>query len=759
MNHNFNVIRRHRNPLIWLNLIVLSGTLLSATVLADIWYPPVWKVRAKLNVPSAGGNLNADLGTLGSLNDGGVGFSKEVSPLQIQSTIITSDAVMEKTLSIDPEKEAFPSVKSFKGLFTVEPQPQSTVILLEVRGSSTEVALARARNLGKAYQQRLNELRSLDVNDRQEFSQGELKQAQDKLIEAEQELSEFRLSRGIVDIAGQTQQLVSSINQLRTQLTLLQSEAEASQTRAEIAASYFKITPEQAIQALNLSGNREYQEVRQQLAQTEIELSEARSQYKDSSPQVQNLLFKRKQLTQKLAERFSMAIPNISSQEIDPSLGGNSSSKRLDIISELIASQTASQGLQQQTIQIQNQIAKLTSELDTISANKTKLVELERKHDIAEGVYKGIVAQINRSKIDNFNSYPSVQLIDGPNIDPKPDKASKKLILLGGMMASIFGSVGLLLFLESSSPLLSPRDLMLVELPILFSVARLDEPYLSYNSNSDRQLQQNSEGSSSKNILEPGDGELASSYLPLYKGKSSKRDDEAIYGYGRQYDNSAEREFERLATIVRSLVLENRRIMITSAMAGEGKTTITLGLAISLMELGFRVLLVDGDIQRASLSKHLNIVPEKQEADGVENQPIVNLSHGLDFIPAPVVPRKKTAQFFAGGNFQQYLDQVQTEGNYDYVLVDSSPVYLTSESMLMTPIVENVLFVVRPGESDRHSVLNSLEQLKLHKAQIQGLILNGVDSPSSSYRYSYRPQSSQALVAQQEVASYDSNLN
>ena len=76
MNHHFNVIRRHRNPLLLLNLILLFGTLLSATVLANIWSPPVWKARAEFNLPNSGGNLNADLGTLGSLNDGGVGFSR-----------------------------------------------------------------------------------------------------------------------------------------------------------------------------------------------------------------------------------------------------------------------------------------------------------------------------------------------------------------------------------------------------------------------------------------------------------------------------------------------------------------------------------------------------------------------------------------------------------------------------------------------------------------------------------------------------------
>ena len=751
MNHHFNVIRRHRNPIIVLNLILFLATLLSATVLANIWSPPIWKARAKFNVPSSGGNLSADLGTLGSLRDSVAGFSREVNPLQIQSTIITSDAVMEKIWLVDSEKEAFLNFKSFKSLFTVEPQPQSTVIAIEARGSSSKLALARATNLVKAYQQRLNELRSSDTDFRQEFAQEEFKQAKDDLLEAQRELGVFRLSRGIVDSDSQTQQLVSSISQLKTQLTLLQSEAEASQTRAEIAASYFNIPPDKAIQLLNLAENQEYQEVRQKLAQTEIELSEARSQYTDNSPQVQNLLFQREQMTQELAKRIGTIIPNSSLQKIDLTLGGNGSTKRLDMISELINARTTSQGLKQQMIQIQNQITRLTNELDAISSNKTKLVELERKQNIAEGVYKGISAQINRAKIDHFNGYPNVQLIDGPNLDPQPDTPSKKLILLGGLSASIFGSLSLLLFLESSSPLLSPRDLMLVEYPILFSIGHFKQLYISWERTSNKQLQQ----ASGELLVE----ENSESREPRLLDVSSSDDNGVISDWQYNYNCSAEREFERLATIFRSLVLENRRIMITSATAGEGKTTITIGLAIALRNFGFRVLVVDSDLQKSSLSRYLGIVPEQRKADCLEIQPTITLSDGLDLIAAPAVPKDETAQFFASGNFKQYLDRVQSENNYDYVLVDTSPVHLTSESMLIAPSIENVLFVVRPGLSDRHSVMNSLEQLKLHKAKIKGMILNGVDSPSSSYRYSYKPQLSQAVVGEKAVESYDSNYN
>ena len=755
MNHNFNVIRRHRNSLIVLNFLIIVMTVLSATVLADVFSPPVWKAKAKFNVPNSGGNLSADLGTLGSIKDSSTGFSKEVNPLEIQSTIITSDAVIDKVWQEDPEKANFPALKIFKNLFTVELLPQSTVILLEAQGSSSELALARANQLAGAFQQRLNELRYSDADSRQSFSHSELQKAKDNLAQAEQELSEMRRTTGIVDSNAQAQQLISSINQLKTQLTVLQSEAEASQTKAEIAASKFNTTPEKAIQSLKLAENQEYQNIRQKLAQTEVGLSDARSKYKDSSPQVQELLFQREQLDQELQQKIRKVLPDANSQDLDLTLGSNVSTKRLDMIAESITSQTNSEGLQQQTIQIQNQIDKLTNELNNISSNKAQLIELERKHNIAEGVYKGIIAQTSRAKIDNFNSYPNVQLIDGPVLDPVPEEASKKLIILGGLLASAFGSFSLVLFLESSSPLLSPKDLMLLEFPILYSLGRLKQPYLDWNRTPQlKPSEENGDVFRSQNTFN----------TPLYLPSSTTRELAANPQLAKNNDSSiisddlTKREFERLATIIRSLTLDNHRLMITSATAGEGKTTISLGLAIALVKLGFRVLLVDGDLHKASLTKHLGVPLIATGSGGGATRPTVNFNHGLDLIPAPVLPHEEFAQFFARGNFEQYLNRLQAEGNYDYVLVDTPPINLTSESMLMIPTVENVLFVTKPGKSDRHSVMDSLEQLRLHRAKIQGLILNEVSSSSSSYRYRYEyvSQSQKTIAASEAIAAYES---
>lgn len=724
MNHNFNIICRHRRPLILLNFLILLVTLLSATSLSDTLSPPVWKAKAKFNVPNSGGNLSADLGTLGSIKDSSTGFSKEVNPLEIQSTILKSDAVIGKIWDKDPERSDFPILKAFKPLFSIELLPQSTVIVLEAKGSSSELALSRTTKLIKVYQQRLNELRRLDADSQQRFSQEELQKSKVILLEAEKELDEFRQATGIIDSNVQAQQLISSINELKTRLTILQSEAEASQIKAEIAAAQFSTTPEKAIQSLNLAENQDYQELRQKLTQTEIDLSDARSTYLDSSPQVLNLLFQRQQISQELKQRSNNLLPDANDRGIDLTLGSNFSTKRLDIIAESIASQTVSKGLQQQTIQIQNQIEKLNSELNNISTNKAKLIELERKHSIAEGVYKGIIAQTSRAKIDNFNSYPNVQLIDGPVLDPIPEGANKKLIVLGGLLACTFGSLSLILFLESSSPLLSPKDLRRLGLPVLYSLAHF--PQIHLQSKSSLQLQSSE---NSNNLL------VSQNILGMTFEDYQEREFERL-------------EFERLATTICSLELENNRLMITSAMPGEGKTTITLGLANALKKLGYRILLIDADTYKAKLSNSLRATSEIIQSITYAIGSVISFDNGLDLVNAMELFQERSSQFFTQGNFDQCLEQVQREGNYDYVLVDTPPINLTSKAMLMVPTFENVLFVTKPGTSDRNSVISSLDQLRLHKAKIQGLILNEVGSSKNNYYYEYASKTHEAIAAQ-----------
>jgi Mrp family chromosome partitioning ATPase len=194
-------------------------------------------------------------------------------------------------------------------------------------------------------------------------------------------------------------------------------------------------------------------------------------------------------------------------------------------------------------------------------------------------------------------------------------------------------------------------------------------------------------------------------------------------------------EFQRLASAISLMEIDNHRLLISSSNTNEGKTSITLGLGLALTAMGFRILLVDGDFHKASLSKRLGY---QEPAMGLDKwMAPVSIRPRLDLLPA-LSSQDTTTMFewIAQGHFDRALTDIQNAYDYDYVLVDSAPTHLTSETALMAATIANVLLVVRFGISNLYKVHETLAQFHRHNAQVIGLTLNQTGDVPEAYSYS-----------------------
>jgi uncharacterized protein involved in exopolysaccharide biosynthesis/Mrp family chromosome partitioning ATPase len=631
-------------------------------------------------LPNTTTNLDASLGTLGQLKEQGIAFTNELNPLQVQTSIITSDDVIRPVWLSDPEKDKFTSFDSYKKLFKVKPVDQSTTIRLEAKGSLSELAKQRSERLLKSYERRLNELRQGTAVAQEQFSQGQMEQAERNLRLAKNKLAQFKQSTGLVSSEDQTKNLVEAIKTLTTTQAQVLAQAQAAAIRSTALSQRLGLTPQQAINSLRLSQNKEYQAIRQKLSEVDTAIAVNRGALTEENPTIKSLLEQRQQLITALNKELAAVVPN--SQGVDTSFGGNNfKDTSMDLIAQLIQTDSESRALQQQARIIQKQVEGLKTELSTIATQQGQLLDLQRKYDIAEGVYKGIVAQLEQAKISAFNSYPNTQVLDQPTVGSKPTSPKLSLIALGAILSSVFGSLALVSFVESRNPLLKQKDLQEIELPVLVRI-------------------------------------------PCFKSSH----------VGLGVTSETELEFQRLASTISLMPLENRRLMVSSSTPKEGKTTVTIGLAAALVVLGFRVLMVDGDFHKAQLSQHFS------HALPSEISPLptpVQISPGLDLLPVAPKGNGRVMEFVARGEFEQHLNAVQTAGHYDYVIVDTAPVAATSEAALMAKAISNVLLVVRLGMSDRDMVQETLEQLMRHNAQIIGLALNGDEQRAEGYVYKH----------------------
>ncbi len=671
----------------WRPLLTLNGFLIVVTVCSALFSPRVWTANTQLILPDTTTNLDASLGTLGELKDQGIAFTNELSPLKVQASIITSDDVIRPIWQADPERDKFKELISYKKLFKVKAVDQATTIQVEVKGSHLELAKQRAEQLVKSYEQRLNDLRRGTSDTREHFTQDQLTQAEHNLANAKNALAAYRQATGLVDSDEQIKKLVGSIQDLVTAQAQAASQSQAAFARTQTLAQRLGLTPTTAFESLKLSQNKEYQSMRQKLTEVETALAANKGVFTADSPQLQSLLVQQRELQMALRQRLIAVLPN--PQGVDASFGGNPSRDgSVDLITQLIQAESDSQSLRQQADQLQRQISVLRSSLAAISTQQTELLDLQRQYDIAEGLYKGIVAQLEQAKITAFNSYPNVQVLDQPSVAPKPTSPKNSLIALGWLLASIFGSAALVSFLESQNPLLKPKDIQAIEFPVLVRI-------------------------------------------PQFKEAAR-----ALTGTG-----VTEIEFQRLASAVSLMPLPNRRVLVSSSIAREGKTTVALGLAMALVDLGFRVLVVDGDFHKAELSRRLGYTLTAEV--GTSPEPVA-ISARLDLLPAVLDLHGKVVEFIARGQFERRLDAVQTAGNYDYVIIDSAPVSATSETALMAKAIRNVLLVIRLGVSDRSMLQEALDQLMRHSAQIIGLSVNGVEQRSEGY--SYKPTDSRVSL-------------
>jgi polysaccharide biosynthesis transport protein len=181
----------------------------------------------------------------------------------------------------------------------------------------------------------------------------------------------------------------------------------------------------------------------------------------------------------------------------------------------------------------------------------------------------------------------------------------------------------------------------------------------------------------------------------------------------------------------------SKSIVITSAVPGDGKSTVSANLAISLAQAGARVLLVDADLRRGQMHKRFSVpdgpgLAEVLAEECVWSKAVVHTSTpNLDLLPCGKPPRRPASLLVS--RTKKLLEQM--DGHYDYYLFDSAPVMAADDVSSLAPQVDGVLMVIRAGSTYGRIAKSALDLLYLRKVNVIGLVFNAVSSNTREYRY------------------------
>ncbi|MBE7191088.1 MAG: polysaccharide biosynthesis tyrosine autokinase [Gordonia polyisoprenivorans] len=181
-----------------------------------------------------------------------------------------------------------------------------------------------------------------------------------------------------------------------------------------------------------------------------------------------------------------------------------------------------------------------------------------------------------------------------------------------------------------------------------------------------------------------------------------------------------------------------RILLVTSAVAVEGKTTVSMNLAASLVDAGKRVVLVDADLRRPQVNSRTGLVGDVGitnylRGDGVLNDLVQPTEiDGLWVLASGPTP-PNPAELLATNRAGQALAELSK--SFEYVIVDSPPVLPVTDAVVLSQWVQGVLLVARSGSTRAADLSDAFSQIAATQRSIVGFVLT--DAPVDKARYGY----------------------
>ena len=167
-------------------------------------------------------------------------------------------------------------------------------------------------------------------------------------------------------------------------------------------------------------------------------------------------------------------------------------------------------------------------------------------------------------------------------------------------------------------------------------------------------------------------------------------------------------------------------LVVTSAVPGEGKTSLCLNLALALSETGHRVLVIEGDLRRPQMGRLLGLESEVGLTNVLVGQ--VELQQALQaWTPRVTVLTSGSlppnpAELLEGAQIRHLLDVLRPR--YDRILIDTPPLLPVTDAAVASALGDGVLMVVRDAKTTREQVAVAVRSLKAVNAEIIGVVLN-----------------------------------
>jgi len=191
---------------------------------------------------------------------------------------------------------------------------------------------------------------------------------------------------------------------------------------------------------------------------------------------------------------------------------------------------------------------------------------------------------------------------------------------------------------------------------------------------------------------------------------------------------------------------EKKVIAVSSSNPGEGKSTSAANLAIALAQTGSTVLLVDADMRKPVMHRTFKVKNDEGlstliiKKSTLENSIKPCTVPKLDILPSGPLP-PNPSELLASASFKNLIEMLSKK--YEYVIIDTPPVNVVSDAMVIKDVVTGIMLVVRYALTTYDELSACMKQINLAQANVLGFVMNDVHHRRSAayynnYKYKYK---------------------
>lgn len=184
---------------------------------------------------------------------------------------------------------------------------------------------------------------------------------------------------------------------------------------------------------------------------------------------------------------------------------------------------------------------------------------------------------------------------------------------------------------------------------------------------------------------------------------------------------------------------EIKRVLFTSSIPGEGKSTTACNVALAFAQQEKKVILIDCDLRKSNVHKEFDISNRKGLTDALLSKNdkgmfIVKHSEYLDILPAGMVP-PNPSEMLSSKAMESLLEELEKQ--YDIIIIDSPPIRAVTDAQILSRLVDGVVLVVRNGYAKKEEVKETKKEIEKVGGRIIGVVLNRIEDTKGKHYYYY----------------------